>query len=264
MRSALETMPLREILHGNLVRTLEDAEVCLMRLRRECLLLATSVVSDGAVVDQLNRELLCMCALLDHIIITADSFSRGPLKSKVIKESSQLGDELARLRSGLSSIMNSHQPASNPSTNPIDTWIQSALQAQQVPDGDSSTNIENSSLQDTRSSLSIGSATSALGFQARVELHAELKALRQERAALEKAKKEAEIAQKAVQKEREEMRKEAEKIDQGVTKNNEKLKKLQDSVRRLTRKKKPATRALTLQHSDGTTTKLHNVSSVFR
>ena len=63
------------------------------------------------------------------------------------------------------------------------------------------------------------------GFSARVELHAELKALREERAALEKAKKEAEIAQKAVQKECEEMHKEAEKTDQGVTKNNEKIKR---------------------------------------
>ncbi len=51
------------------------------------------------------------CALQDNIVITADSFSRGSLKSKVIKESMQLGDELARLRAGaagLSSIMDSH------------------------------------------------------------------------------------------------------------------------------------------------------------
>jgi hypothetical protein len=35
------------------------------------------------------------------------------------------------------------------------------------------------------------------------------------------------------------------------------------SLRRLTRKQK-ASKAVTLRHGDGTTTKLHNVSSVFR
>ena len=89
-------------------------------------------------------------------------------------------------------------------------------------------------------------------------------ALRHAFAALEKAKKEADTAQKAAQGEREEMRAEAKKAEQATEKMDEKLKKLQDKVKRLTQKTKSAARGMTLTHSDGTTSRLHNVRNVFR
>ena len=114
----------------------------------------------------------------------------------------------------------------------------------------SSLPIESSSAQEIQSP--IGSATSARDMQERKRIMADLQAARQAAARAEKAQRELEKAQREREKaqmEREEMRAE--------------LKEMKTSLRRLTRKKK-ASKAATLRHSDGSTKKLHNVSSVFR
>ena len=151
-----------------------------------------------------------------------------------------------RLMSHNSSIeSNESGSASNQLMTMIDPSIQSLLpigssttlleqQTQRAPERDSS--IDNSSTQEKHSSISLGSATSARGFQARLDLIAELKATR----------KEAENAKKA------------------AAKKDEQLKELKAALRRLTRKKKSAVRGMTLTHSDGTTSRLHNVRNVFR
>ena len=147
----------------------------------------------------------------------------------------RLMNDGSSIESGSSSI---------PSMNPIE------------PSLDSSSNIEASSAQE-QSSVSLGSATSAQDLHARMQLLTELKAAR-------KAAENAEKAQKEAQKEREEMRKAAEKAKKETAKKDEKLKELKAALRRLTRKKKSAARGMTLTHSDGTTSRLHNVRNVFR
>jgi len=101
----IETKPLDEIQQEKLVRTLEDADDCLKRVSSEFRLLESSVVSEGAVADELNKKLLCISTLLDHIMGTALNSSESPLRSTVFEKSTQLSTELDRL----SSIMDSHQ-----------------------------------------------------------------------------------------------------------------------------------------------------------
>ena len=73
----------------------------------------------------------------------------------------------------------------------------------------------------------------------------------------------------AAQKECEEMRKEkekasaeAEKLRKEAESNEQKINKLANTVKRLSRKK--TSEGMLLTHSDGTTTKFHNVSNVHR
>jgi hypothetical protein len=101
----LETKPLDEIQQEKHVRTLEDAHDCLKRLSSELRLLESPVVSEGAVADELNKKLLCIRTLLDHIMGTALNSSESPLRYTVFEKSTQLSTELDRL----SSIMDSHQ-----------------------------------------------------------------------------------------------------------------------------------------------------------
>ena len=114
---ALATLSLSEILQGNLVRTLDEAEVCVRRLEHELLLLqqATSIgcqdtlSSDGLVAARLLQEVLCVSALQDHILITADSYPSGDaLKSNVIRAVHKLTPELDRLQAHLSTIVDLH------------------------------------------------------------------------------------------------------------------------------------------------------------
>ena len=128
-----------------------------------------------------------------------------------------------------------------------DSSLQSSL-----PIASTISDIEASSEQGAQSSL--GSATSAQSLQERRRLLAELQKVRQN--------------ERALQKERDELRQAIERANKAHKESHEaiqkELKNMKAAMRRMTRKKKPATRSLTLQHSDGTTTKLHNVSSVFR
>ena len=213
------TLSLREILHRNLVRTLETADVCVQRLGHEISILIeqaslltceTTNSSDGAVAARLHREVLCIFALQDHILFICDSYRSNALKTKVISEiQNKHTPELIRLQAGLSAISVFHHSASIPSTNTIDPSIQSSLldgppstllqqQAQQSPLCES--NIEIASAQDARSSVSIGSATSAPSFNHRITLLAELEAAQnvaaQAREKIEEAEKVAAEAEK--------------------------------------------------------------------
>ena len=86
--SALETLPLTEIMQGNHLRTLLDADVCVRRLGHELHLLEQQCRSDVVDARRLLRDLLRICALQDHVLTTADSLLREKpisLRSKVIK-----------------------------------------------------------------------------------------------------------------------------------------------------------------------------------
>ena len=135
-----------------------------------------------------------------------------------------------------------------------------------APNAASSIQGSNSSIQGITSDTSLGSAASA----GELALHAALLAERKER---EKLAAEAEKAKHELEKEREERRKEKEKLiadaeqfmkesEEQRQMNEKKIHKLSNTVRRLSRKKTLG--GMTLTHSDGTTTKLHNVSNVHR
>ena len=293
--SALETLPLTEIMQGNHLRTLRDADVCVRRLGHELHLLERQCLSDVVDARRLLRDLFRICALQDHILITADSLPREEsvsLRSKVIKAAAmQLATRIFRLhallssRPLLSSVLDFDEPASNQSTNPIEPSLQSSLpilhasslldgppstllqqQAQQSPLCES--NIENASAQDARSSVSIGSATSAPSFNHRITLLAELKAAQKEAAQARKKIEDAEKVAAEAEKVAAQAQKESEEAKQLMTKTNAKkdakYKALKDAIRRMTRRKKSSARGMTLTHSDGTTSRLHNVRNVFR
>ena len=254
--SALETLPLTEIMQGNHLRTLRDADVCVRRLGHELHLLERQCLSDVVDARLLLRDLLRICALQDHILTTADSLPREEsisLRSKVIKAAAmQLATRIFRLhawlssRPVLSSVLDFDEPASNQSTNPIEPSLQSSLpihasllreQTQQAQEDESASNMDNSSTQEKRSSVSLGSATSALGFQARLDLDAQMKLAQKERDAAEKAKKELDYQIKIVQEERAAISKREaivkQDADREIHKTNEKLKTLQAKVRKL-------------------------------
>jgi hypothetical protein len=127
---------------------------------------------------------------------------------------------------------------------------------------DEASNAASSSIQWQLSFPSLGSATSAQEFAMRCDLLAQLKAaqnafeeMRKEKekasAEAEKLRKEAEIAAESAEKER-----------QLNLVKDQKINKLANTVRRLSRKK--TSEGMVLMHSDGTITKLHNVSNVHR
>ena len=176
--------------------------------------------------------------------------------------------------------------SSNPSMNPVESSLQSSLSIE----SSSTSNFDAASAHDFQSSL--GSATSARDLHERRILMAELQAARQAAAAeqqaarqaaaraeialkelqmeREKAHREREKAQREreqAQREREQAQREREQWERDREKEREEarteLKEVKASLRRLTRKQKDS-KAVTLRHGDGTTTKLHNVSSVFR
>ena len=145
--------------------------------------------------------------------------------------------------------------SSNPSINPVESSLQSSLPIESS--STSNVDIEAASASGLQSSL--GSATSARDLQERRILMAELQAARQAAAAEQQAARQAaaraEIALKELQMEREKEREE----------DRTELKEVKASLRKLTRKQKASnSKTVTLNHGDGTTTKLHNVSSVFR
>jgi hypothetical protein len=96
---------------------------------------------------------------------------------------------------------------------------------------------------------------------------AELQAARQAAARAEIALKELQMEREKAQREREQAQREREQWERDREKEREEsrteLKEVKASLRKLTRKQ-TASKAVTLRHGDGTTTKLHNVSSVFR
>jgi hypothetical protein len=138
--------------------------------------------------------------------------------------------------------------------NPVESSLQSSLSIE----SSSTSNVDAASAHNVQSSL--GSATSARDLHGRRILMAELQAARP-------AAARAEIAHKELQMEREKARIEREQWERDREMEREEmraeLKEVKASLRRLTRKQK-ASKAVTLRHSDGSTTKLHNVSSVFR
>ena len=141
----LATLSLAELLQGNLIRTLDDAEVCVRRLEHELRLLiqqATSLrcednsSSDGLVAARLLREVLCVNALQDRILITADSYPSGDaLKSTVITAVHQLTPELGRLQTRLSAIVDLHArqedetPPALFTADSLDSLLDPSLQA---------------------------------------------------------------------------------------------------------------------------------------
>jgi len=142
--------------------------------------------------------------------------------------------------------------------NPVESSLQSSLSIE----SSSTSNFDAASAHDFQSSL--GSATSARDLHERRILMAELQAARQAAAAEQQAARQAaaraEIALKELQREREQWERDREKERE---ESRTELKEVKASLRRLTRKQ-TASKAVTLRHGDGTTTKLHNVSSVFR
>ena len=112
-----------------------------------------------------------------------------------------------------------------------------------------------SSIQWQRSFPSMGSATSAQEFAVRCDLLAQLRAAQMQCEELRKDKERASA-------EAEKLRQEAESAEKERQLKDQKINKLTNAVRRLSRKK--TSEGMVLTHSDGTTTKLHNVSNVHR
>ena len=143
---------------------------------------------------------------------------------------------------------------SNPSMNPVESSLQSSIESSST----SNVDIDAASASDLQSSL--GSATSARDLHERRILMAELQAARQAAARAEIAFKELQMDREKAQREREQWERDREKERE---ESRTELKEVKASLRKLTRKQ-TASKAVTLRHGDGTTTKLHNVSSVFR
>ena len=174
--------------------------------------------------------------------------------------------------------------SSNPSINPVESSLQSSLPIESS--STSNVDIEAASASGVQSSL--GSATSARDLQERRILMAEIQAARQAAARAEIALKELQMEREKAQREREKAQREREKAqreqeqarmerkkaqrereqwerDRAKEREEDRmeLREVKASLRKLTRKQKTSN-AVTLRHGDGTTTKLHNVSCVFR
>ena len=97
---------------------------------------------------------------------------------------------------------------------------------------------------------------------------AELKAAQKEAAQARKKIEDAEKVAAEAEKVAAQAQKESEEAKQLMTKTNAKkdakYKELKDAMRRMTRRKKSSARGMTLTHSDGITSRLHNERNVFR
>ncbi len=121
----------------------------------------------------------------------------------------------------------------------------------QAPDGDWESNIDdNSSTQEKRSSVSLGWATSARGYNLRYNLLVEPQAERKEREEPRKEREEMRIAAEQARKESEVRCKKAEKAKQLNEENGCKGKGDESITEKDDAKAKAAVRAMTPTHSD--------------